>query len=177
MGDGWLPGESWVMMADLKLCPIRFHGPPVYKTRFYKPPVSTGGSSSLTTVVVESEPPTKDNAMQRIETKSLAPHFRKLTRKKTVLVTVTDSVCLNDTEWSGGSRSVYSAIDPLSGSGLENHPDDVSPAGFPSFKPGRKVVETGRTVISTGTFCGKPASLHIYCSKQDLDLICVAPYN
>ena len=110
-------------------------------------------------------------AFQRIETEALAPHFRKLTRKRTAVISVTDYVVVNDQQWSGGSRSVYSAVDPLSGCGLENHPEDEAQCGFPNFTAGKKVVEPGRTIVQTGTFCGKPASLYIHCSKQELDVI------
>ena len=107
----------------------------------------------------------------KVETKSLAPHFRKMTRKRTATVVVTDSVTITDTEWSGGSRYVYSAIDPLSGCGLEPHSEDKPSGGFPSFEAGRKVLEPGRAVVKTGTFCGKPAGLYIYCCKQDVDIV------
>ena len=109
----------------------------------------------------------------RLPTKILNPTLKKLTRKREFVIEFTESVTTHGTEWSGGSRSSYSSVTPRGGP-LMPHDNDQYPEGWPSCKPGLKIVEPGRIVVETGTFCGKPATLVVHCHPDDLHLVAPA---
>ena len=109
----------------------------------------------------------------RLPTKLLNPTLKKLTRKREFVVEFSEVVSTIGTEWSGGRRYRSNRSDPTGGA-IEPHDHDQHPEGWPSCKPGVKVVERGRIVVESGTFCGKPATLVVHCHPDDLELVAPA---
>ena len=111
--------------------------------------------------------------MPAIERKSLPAHIAKaLGRKRNVNYTITDSsVECYGTWWDGGSRSSYHAIS-LAGGGLmqPTYTDEVRELGF-GHKVKNAKVSSGQLVVCLGTFCGKPATPHIYIHPDDKGLV------
>ena len=104
-----------------------------------------------------------------IETKTLAAPFKKLTRKRKVYIHIVeggDLVTTNGEYWSGGSKTEYQVVTPQ-GTRCDWVEGEEVGSGFPSFQSGKRLVSDGRILVEGGVFCGKPATVHIYCTEND----------
>lgn len=82
-------------------------------------------------------------------------------RKHKVIISVTASVELTGTFWDGGSRSSYVAVE-LATKRSKGAPQYAPPQfGGPRVAPCVEL-PPGVAIVECGTFCGKPATAHLY---------------
>jgi hypothetical protein len=67
--------------------------------------------------------------------------------------------------WDGGSRSIWTIVRVSDGRSV------TLPENHPAFQPGRPYFMTalpaGHILLETGTYCGKPATPHIYTPPNE----------
>ncbi|MHC4120987.1 MAG: hypothetical protein ACYSWO_26160 [Planctomycetota bacterium] len=95
--------------------------------------------------------------------------LKRISRKRSVFVTITESGTDNaNTWWDGGSRRVLSRLDLATG-------EIVGIAGTNPPQFGGKVVDIpmarGYVIIDCGTFCGKPATPRLYVHPSDVGAV------
>jgi len=98
----------------------------------------------------------------------LVPHMRLrgITRKRSVSITVTETGTDNfGTWWDGGSRRVLSYISILTGK-CESSIPTAGPFGGGEVRD--VPMKEGFAILDCGTFCGKPATPHLYVHPDDL---------
>lgn len=89
-------------------------------------------------------------------------------RRRKVRVQATESVVLQDLNWSGGTRNVYHGMDLESGAIVtasqlsRPHPMDNEAEGA------RVALAPGKAIIRTGHFCGKEAMMVIYVHPSNM---------
>lgn len=88
-------------------------------------------------------------------------------RKRSAFLSIQDTVSLSGRYWDGGSRTVWHIIN---GNSVEQVP---SRNDFPFIAPDIEVDLNNFelpgvliTVVSSGTFCGKPSFAHVYISPK-----------
>ena len=108
----------------------------------------------------------KNEWAHRIPTKEypwIAGLARKLGyRKREVSVTVSVSVEITGTYWSGGSTYFEWHIEPSITAPIHGTQNGINPAVAPTVH-----LRTGFAVIQGGDFCGKPATWHIHIHADD----------
>jgi hypothetical protein len=94
--------------------------------------------------------------------RAVAPSYRK----KSVRVSVRESVTLHGTYWDGGSRSVYSAVEIATGRHVSA--PNYAPAAFggPQSAPVVAIPE-GVAIVETGVFMGKPSTACVYLNPRN----------
>jgi|ETNvirnome_6_100_1030635.scaffolds.fasta_scaffold13441_4 hypothetical protein len=111
--------------------------------------------------------------MKTILRKSLPSHVAKiLGRKRSVFVSVTASpVACTGTMWQGGSRSSWHEL-PLAGGFLSTptYVGEGTPLPFGNVQRNAQP-RVGVAIVEMGTFCGKPATPHIYLHPEDATLL------
>ena len=109
-----------------------------------------------------------------VEAKSI-PWLKLISRKKKAIITPTTSVTINGLNWSGGSRSVYSAVDLATGQiKTATHTSNPPPWANP-YEGQQLEIPRGIAIVSHGTFCGKPATPIIYAHPDDMARLLPAP--
>jgi len=88
-------------------------------------------------------------------------------RRKKYALYVTERVTLQGLNWSGGSRSVYTAIDLATGHA--STPNLSRPHPMNNAAEGVTVeLPSGTALAKTGTFMGKPSMLYLYVRPDNL---------
>ena len=88
-------------------------------------------------------------------------------RRRKVTINPAGAVTLTDLNWSDGTRSTYTAIELATGQ--TSAPDLGRPAPWDNKAEGVTVpVPPGMVIARTGTFCGKPSLMTIYCHPDDM---------
>ena len=102
------------------------------------------------------------------DTKAIAPIAKALNyRKRQFQLRVTDKVTLSDLNWSGGSRSEYTAIDLATCRTMK--PDLGRPAPWDNKAEGAIVeIPPGVAIARTGFFCGKPSTMTLYVRADNV---------
>ncbi len=101
-----------------------------------------------------------------------ASEFRSLCtmlgyRRKTVIVQPTLSVTLQELNWCGGTKNVYSAVDIETGHAVT--PNLGAPHPMDNENEGARVgMRPGTLIVRTGTFIGKPARMIIYAHPDNV---------
>lgn len=89
-------------------------------------------------------------------------------RKHKVIVVISDRVTLSNLNWDGGSRRSYTAMTIDGGRVTGNTGKYAMMAPWNNPAEGKTLpLPPGYIVISTGTFCGKPAAATIYINPAD----------
>ena len=101
----------------------------------------------------------KDYPEFRDVVRAVSPGYRK----HGALLTHTDTVTPNGTYWDGGTISHYYCFDH---GRVYPVPAPTAPPQFGGGKPEAFKIPPGAFVVSVGTFCGKPATAHIYTRKD-----------
>ena len=107
-------------------------------------------------------------------TLSTAPELRRLIqaafpdyRKKSAFLSAATDVTLSGTYWDGGSRNEYAAIDLATGRNAGAPQYDPPQFGGPRTDP-RVQLPVGVAIVRAGTFCGKPATAHVYLHPDNV---------
>lgn len=90
-------------------------------------------------------------------------------RKRQVSVVAASSVCLHDLNWSGGTRSSYTAVD-LSTMGVVGGSSRYA-AMAPWSNPAEGAtlpIPEGFAVVRTGFFCGRELTATVYVNPANL---------
>jgi hypothetical protein len=93
-------------------------------------------------------------------------------RKHNARVVITDSVELNGTYWSGGSRSTYTAVNLATmetGRAAQYAPPQF---GGPAQSL-RVAIPMGVVIVETGIFCGKAATACVYMHPANVQALLV----
>lgn len=90
-------------------------------------------------------------------------------RKAKAFIHRTTSVRMDDTYWDGGSISHYAFVGIQTGSVFPTPGYAPPQFGGPKVTPDIPVA-AGVLCVSTGTFCGKPATAAVYVNPVDADL-------
>lgn len=95
-------------------------------------------------------------------------------RRKTVSIVVTESVTLTDLNWSGGTRSQYTAVDLSSMQTVER---DLShaPPWENRFEGLSVPLPNNAAIVRHGTFCGRVSQMTFYIRPSTLNLLIGAP--
>lgn len=110
--------------------------------------------------------------MQVVAKSTLKPHLRGITKKHKVFVSTQregDTVSSFGSWWDGGSKSDFYQLCLTTGRRL--------PLSYSSNPPefGGKIVDfplqKGYAIVQAGTFCGKPATPHLYILVGDENLL------
>jgi hypothetical protein len=93
-------------------------------------------------------------------------------RKHSIIVTISDSVELQDTHWSGGTRSTYTLVDTRRMGAIRRFPQYAPPqfGGPPTVQT--YTLAPNQAVIDTGLFCGNVATASVTLSQSDFDALC-----
>ncbi len=111
--------------------------------------------------------------MQRLSTKDNPEALRLIRaadpsyRKHQFTLTASETVCLSNTYWDGGSRSTYTAIDLITGRNKGAPQFDPPEFGGPKTAPIVSIPE-GIAIVETGVFMGKPATAHIFVNPANM---------
>jgi len=115
----------------------------------------------------------RENTMHSYKTTDLTPRVRdglkKISRRRSVLVTITDQgTDLFGTWWDGGSKRELSYLNIMTGA--------VTPiAGTNPPQFGGKVVDVphreGCVIVDCGVFCGKPSYPKLYIHPSDVGAV------
>ena len=103
-----------------------------------------------------------------LEPRDLPAQLRHLHNKGSIRVTLTDTVHIpgQTGTWSGGTIDHYSAVELSTGKAVEI--TDTFSAPWDASRQSRTVnLRPGYAIARTGSFCGKPAGLHLYCTTKD----------
>jgi hypothetical protein len=95
--------------------------------------------------------------------KRAAPSYRK----RKVSLNVTSAVSLDNGYWDGGSRSKWSQHD-AQGNRLVPLRYPTAPAPFSNAAVPTVSLVNGLLIVEDGTFCGKPATLRINGTAEDI---------
>jgi hypothetical protein len=114
--------------------------------------------------------------MNYLEKQDLPAQLRHLHDKGHIRVTLADTVHIPGQAgtWSGGTIDHYSAVELSAGRAVQI--DDTFSAPWDASRHSRTVtLRPGYAIARTGSFCGKPAGLHLYCTPQDAAPMLPAP--
>ena len=113
--------------------------------------------------------------MNYLEKQDLPAQLRHLHSKGHIRVTLTDTVHIPGQAgtWSGGTIDHYTAVELSTGRAMPIT-DDRAP--WDASRKSRTVtLKPGYAIARTGSFCGKPTGLHLYCTPQDAAPMLPAP--
>jgi hypothetical protein len=105
-----------------------------------------------------------------VDTKNLPLHLQALAGSfKSVQVDAVESVTkhADDCTWSGGSRTMLSAVELSTGRAV-SIVDTFKPPWDRSRTHGEIPLRPGFAILSGGHFCGKPSMPHLYVHAADL---------
>ncbi len=111
--------------------------------------------------------------MQRLSTKDNPEALRLIRaadpsyRKHQFTLTASETVCLCNTYWDGGSRSTYTAIDLITGRNKGAPQFNPPEFGGPKTAPVVPIPE-GIAIVETGIFLGKTAIARIFLNPANL---------
>jgi hypothetical protein len=89
-------------------------------------------------------------------------------KKHSVYLSAAESVSLSSLNWSGGSRSEYRAC-TSDGKPIPNKFNMSAPAPWENPFEGLQCnIPQGVCIVSSGFFCGKQSTLHIYFNPADM---------
>lgn len=109
-----------------------------------------------------------------VETSKLPAHIAAIVDRKFVDVYLTDSVTIGCQQWDSGSRTQYH-VASLDDSTMVKPVHDPRPWPQNMAPLGTSAIAPRCVVISTGTFCGKPATPVIYARPEDISPALAAP--
>jgi len=109
-----------------------------------------------------------------VETSKLPAHIAAIVDRKFVEVYLTDSVSIGSQQWDSGSRTQYH-VASLDDSTMVKPVHDPRPWPQNMSPLGSSAIAPRCVVISTGTFCGKPATPVIYARPEDISPSLAAP--
>lgn len=109
-----------------------------------------------------------------VETSKLPAHIARIVDRKYVDVYLTDSVTIGCQQWDSGSRTQYT-VASLDDSSMVKPVHDPRPWPLNMAPLGSTAIAPRCVVISTGTFCGKPATPTIYARPEDISPSLAAP--
>ena len=99
---------------------------------------------------------------------ALAKIAKRGSRKRKAIVSIYHSIDIDGGQWSGGSRSVWSAWNIVG--------DDIEPSQLQPYEPkswphNMGIVSTQsiadfEVIVDCGTFCGKPATPKLYVNPE-----------
>lgn len=95
-------------------------------------------------------------------------------KKHEVALSFAETVTISGTYWDGGSRSTYIAVEinTLRTLGAPHY----NPLQFGGPKENPKVeIPAGVAILEGGTFCGKPATVHVFLRPDDAPKSLLAP--
>lgn len=111
---------------------------------------------NVTTLVLKDEP-----LLKRL-IQAADPSYKRLK----AFVRVVDTVELQGTYWSGGSRSTYTAVNIATK--VASRAEQFAPAQFGGPKEAPVVqLPPGAVIVETGFFCGKTAQAYVYVHPKD----------
>lgn len=110
------------------------------------------------------------------DTKTLPPQLQRLFNGKMVRIEVTEEVHIpaDAGTWSGGTRSLYDAVELASGRS-ESITDHWSPPWFSCRKDKAIHLKAGYAIVHYRTFCGKSLSPRIYIHPDSAAPLLPAP--
>jgi hypothetical protein len=94
-------------------------------------------------------------------------------KKHAVIVMHYPSIELTGTYWDGGSRESYALVSLAAGrlSCIRKYPQYAPPQFGGPREPVKVNIEPGFAMVTTGTFCGKPATASLTMSQADFDTV------
>lgn len=104
--------------------------------------------------------------MNTIDSK-LIPWSKNFTRKRKVFVKAAEKVRFTGLNWSGGSRSEYSAVNLHNGQSVSPNMSQEHP-WFNPFEGKEVSVPEGVAIVEHGHFCGKPMTIKIYVNPANM---------
>lgn len=108
-----------------------------------------------------------------IETAKLPAHIAGLIAGKFVDVVLTDSVTIGCQQWDSGSRTQYHVAHLDSPTIKPVHDPRPWPQNMAAL--GESAIASRFVIVSTGTFCGKPATPVVYARPDDISPALAAP--
>lgn len=114
--------------------------------------------------------------MVYLEPSDLPAQLRHLHTKGHIRVLVGESMSIPSDAgtWSGGTRQVFSAVELASGRTVSI--TDTFSAPWDGSRVDRHIaLKPGFAIVETGSFCGKPAGLHLYIHPADAAPLLPAP--
>lgn len=114
--------------------------------------------------------------MVYLEPSDLPPQLRHLHTKGHIRVDpcATMTIPSDAGTWSGGTREVFSAVELQTGRTVSI--TDTFSAPWDGSRVSREIaLRPGFAIVETGSFCGKPAGLHLYIHPADAAPLLPAP--
>lgn len=111
-----------------------------------------------------------------LEKSDLPQQLRHLVTPGHIRVTLTETVSIpaDAGTWSGGTRQLFSAVELATGRAVSI--TDTFSAPWDGGRTARTIaLKPGYAVVEMGSFCGKPAGLHLYALPQDFAPLLPAP--
>ena len=89
-------------------------------------------------------------------------------RKRNVFLSACTSITITGVNWSGGSRTIYTQVF-LESLSVQTAGHLGVPASWNNPYEGAEIkLEPGKLIVTTGTFMGKTATMHIYVHPDNM---------